>query len=331
MRDKAPYLKCVACILAVRGEMIHYMRGYDMEHEGGGKKLLLALNGAAVLTAAVLLRSSYERKSLVLKNYTVQDTRVGRPSRLVFLTDLHANTFGPDNRTLIQCILDARPDAVLIGGDMMVVKPRHRMDFSALEELLQGLSPHIPIYYAEGNHEQRMKLECAQYPGWWEEFYSLISAYGVNYLLDETAELGDGIYLSGIDIEPSFYKKFSFKRMPAEYLRKHLPDAFEEKPAGYHILMAHTPQHMESYWAGGADLVLSGHYHGGTVVLPGLGPLMSPQFRFFPRFARGKYTSKRKKKAVGIVSAGLGTHSVNIRLLNKPELVVIDLLPEEMD
>jgi predicted MPP superfamily phosphohydrolase len=34
---------------------------------------------------------------------------------------------------------------------------------------------------------------------------------------------------------------------------------------------------------------------------------------------------------VGIVSAGLGTHSINIRLLNQPELVIIDLLPEEVD
>lgn len=301
-----------------------------MEHEKRRKKQLLTLSGAAVLSAAALARSSFERKSLTLKSYTVKDARIRKPLRLVFLTDLHANSFGINNRTLVQCIRDARPDAVLIGGDMMVVKPRHRMDFSALEDILEALSGCFPIYYAEGNHEQRMKLEAEHYPGWWEAFYGLISAYHVRYLLDETVKLCENVFLSGLDIEGSFYKKFSFKRMPASYLHRHLPEIAAEKTTEYHILMAHTPQYMESCWENGADLVLSGHYHGGTVVLPKLGPLMSPQFHFFPKFARGRYTSK-DGKGTGIVSAGLGTHSVNIRLFNRPELAVIDLLPEETD
>lgn len=301
-----------------------------MEHGKCNKKLFLALTGATALAAAGLLRSSYERKSLVQKSYAIRDRRISRSLRLAFLTDLHANSFGAGNGTLIQCIRDARPDVVLIGGDMMVVKPRHRMDFSALEALLQGLSGRFPIYYAEGNHEQRMKLEEGKYPGWWEAFYSLIEKYHVRYLLDETVQLCGGVYLSGIDIEPLYYKKFSLKKMPASYLCKHLPEAFPLKPSEYHILMAHTPRHMESYWSGGADLVLSGHYHGGTVALPGLGPLMSPQFSLFPKFARGRYNEKNGD-GTGIVSAGLGTHSVNIRLFNRPELVMIDLLPEEME
>lgn len=301
-----------------------------MKHGKRRKRLLLPLSGAAALAAAALVRSSFERKSLTLKSYTVKDARIRKPFRLVFLTDLHANSFGINNRTLVQCIRDARPDAVLIGGDMMVVKPHHRKDFSALEDILMGLSGDFPIFYAEGNHEQRMKLENERYPGWWETFYGLIFRYNVSYLLDETVELGENVFLSGLDIESSFYKKFAFKKMPASYLHEHLPETAAEKTDEYHILMAHTPQYMESCWESGADLVLSGHYHGGTVVLPGLGPLMSPQFRFFPKFARGRYTSKNGR-STGIVSAGLGTHSVNIRLFNRPELSVIDLLPEEMD
>lgn len=280
--------------------------------------------------AAVLLRSSYERRSLVLKSYTVRDARIEKPLRLAFLTDLHANSFGQHNETLIQSIRDARPDAVLIGGDMMVVKPRRRADFSALEDLLSGLGGRFPVYYAEGNHEQRMKLEKERYAGWWEQLCGLLSAYGVKYLLDETAELGGGVFLSGLDIEERYYRKCSSVRMPDGYLAAHLTQMSARKSGGYHVVMAHTPQYMESFWAGGADLVLSGHYHGGTVVLPGLGGVMSPQFRFFPPYSRGKYADK-KGTGTGIVSAGLGTHSINIRLLNKPELVVIDLLPEGTD
>ncbi len=266
----------------------------------------------------------------MLRSCQVKDSRIKQPLRLAFLTDLHGNSFGFQNQTLIRCILDARPNAVLMGGDMMVVKPRRRMDFSPLEDLLAGLSGRFPIYYAEGNHEQRMKLEKENYPGWWEEFVSILEEYDVKYLLDEGVSLGPGVDLWGVDIELAYYRKFSAKKMPPEYLELHLPREFSESRERFHILMAHTPQHMERYWQGGSDLVLSGHYHGGTVVLPFAGPVMSPQFRFFPKYARGWY-EQRQGTGRGIVSAGLGTHSINIRLFNRPELVMIDLLPEEMD
>jgi hypothetical protein len=175
-----------------------------------------------------------------------------------------------------------------------------------------------------------MKEEAGRYPGWWEAFSKLLEKYQVRYLLDETAALRADVYLSGLDVEHTYYRKLAFKKMTASDVHQHLPELETEQQGIYHILMAHTPQHMEAYFESGADLVLSGHYHGGTVVLPGVGALMSPQFRFFPKYARGRYDAKNGR-SVGIVSAGLGTHSINIRLLNQPELVIIDLLPEEVD
>lgn len=291
---------------------------------------LLLATGAGLACTAVLTRSSYERKNLVLRSYEEQDERIREPLRLAFLSDLHGNTFGPDNQILIQCILDARPDAVLIGGDMMVVKPGHKLDLAPLEALLKGLQGHIPVYYAEGNHEQRMKERADAYPGWWDDFAQLLNKYQVTYLLDETVELAPGICLSGLLVERPYYRKFSARRMHPEDVHRHLKGLSEPRGDAYQILLAHTPEHMQSYFDAGADLVLSGHYHGGTVVLPKLGALMSPQFRFFPKYARGRYTDT-KQGAVGIVSAGLGTHSINLRLFNQPELVIIDLLPKEVD
>jgi hypothetical protein len=175
-----------------------------------------------------------------------------------------------------------------------------------------------------------MKEEASRYPGWWEAFVKLLEKYQVRYLLDETTALRADVDLSGLDVEHTYYRKLAFKKMTASEVQQHLPELKTEQQGIYHILMAHTPQHMEAYFESGADLVLSGHYHGGTVVLPGMGALMSPQFRFFPKYARGRYDAKNGR-SVGIVSAGLGTHSINIRLLNQPELVIIDLLPEEVD
>ena len=294
-----------------------------MEDKGKGKKVIVA---GGALFAAALLRSSYERRTLSFKSYEIKDSRIKKHPRLAFLTDLHGNSFGEFNEELIQSVLDAGCDAVLIGGDMMVTKPGKPMDFGALEDLLNGLYGTLPIYYAEGNHELRMKVEAEKYKGWWEEFVALLKAYDVKYLLDENVDLSGNVFLSGLEIEPDLYYKFRRKKMPEGYLKEHLSDMPRDEK--FHVVMAHTPKYMNNYWEDGADLVLSGHYHGGVVGLPGMRAFVSPEFKFFPKYVHGIYTDAGNHS--GVVSAGLGTHSINVRIFNKPELVVIDLLPKEM-
>ena len=53
---------------------------------------------------------------------------------------------------------------------------------------------------------------------------------------------------------------------------------------------------------------------------------MTPQFHFFSRLVVGM---KRLGNMVQIIGAGLGTHSVNIRLNDMSEIVVINLKPRK--
>ena len=69
---------------------------------------------------------------------------------------------------------------------------------------------------------------------------------------------------------------------------------------------------------------MSGHLHGGIVRLPKLGGVISPQFRLFPKYDGGDYLIGGRHM---IVSRGLGSHTVNIRIMNRPELIVVKLLP----
>ena len=92
----------------------------------------------------------------------------------------------------------------------------------------------------------------------------------------------------------------------------------------YCILMAHHPLYAETYWKWGADLVLSGHLHGGIARLPLLGGVISPQFRLFPRYSGDCYEKDGKYI---VVSKGLGTHTINFRFWNPAELVVLDIIP----
>ena len=90
----------------------------------------------------------------------------------------------------------------------------------------------------------------------------------------------------------------------------------------YTILLAHNPDYFPVYAEWGADLVLSGHVHGGMVILPVLGGVVSPMVRLFPKYYRGMYECRNKKM---ILTGGLGGHTLKFRVNNKPEICVIHL------
>ena len=88
----------------------------------------------------------------------------------------------------------------------------------------------------------------------------------------------------------------------------------------YHVLLAHTPQYLPDYFAWGADLCLSGHYHGGLVCLPVIGSVISPQFELFPKYSFGRID---EGSHTALISRGMGTHTFHIRIFDRSELLVI--------
>ena len=66
--------------------------------------------------------------------------------------------------------------------------------------------------------------------------------------------------------------------------------------------------------------MLSGHLHGGIVRIPGIGGVITPQFKLFPRYSGDMY---QKDGHISVVSKGLGTHTVNVRLFNPAELTAV--------
>ena len=101
----------------------------------------------------------------------------------------------------------------------------------------------------------------------------------------------------------------------------------EPDPEKFCLLLAHSPLFFEEYAAWGADLTLSGHFHGGTIRLPLVGGVMTPQYQFFYPRCAGYFEllGKGREKSRMIVGRGLGTHSINIRLNDKPQVVVVRL------
>ena len=274
---------------------------------------------AAVLAAAgglFFLRSEYERNQFVTERFEVCSPKLkGTPKRYVFLTDLHDKEFGMDNERLLAAIREENPDAVLIGGDMMVAKGIG--DLTVSLKFLRALSKEFPIYHANGNHELRMKQERHIYGEKYQQYRKALHEMGVVFLSDSRISLSEDIDLYGLNLTPEHYSK-GYPKMKPDFVKRVLGTPEQEKIS---ILLAHSPMFFYEYAAWGADVTLSGHFHGGTIRLPFLGGLMTPQYQFFFPWCSGCFSDKKGRKL--IVGRGLGTHSINIRINNKPQVVVL--------
>ena len=276
--------------------------------------------GLAAGAAGLCLRSHFERTHLSTDTYRLETDKLrkGTAYRVVFLTDLHSNVFGRDNEPLLSAVRQAKPDLVLIGGDMMVCRQQNHSIEVALK-LVRELAGEYPVCYGNGNHETRMYRKRQYYGSLYEELLEGLKKCGVTHLQDAWADPLPGLRVYGVDIERPYYEKGHVPEMPADYLAKRFGEPDRDR---FNVLLAHTPMFFDVYAGWGADLTLSGHFHGGTIRLPFIGGLMTPQYQFFCPYCAGEFTKGSSKMIVG---RGLGTHSINIRLGNMSQLVVAEI------
>ena len=273
--------------------------------------------------AGCLARSRYERDCLVTEEYWIASEKIhGQGKTIVFLTDLHNKEFGEENSRMLETVRKVKPDAVLFGGDGMVAK-RGNSDVRIPLALLTELAKEFPVYCGNGNHESRMLWKSEIYGEAYENYRTALENAGIRYLSNEAADLDSDIRIYGLDLPKSAYLPRSGE-IPEGLLKETLGEPDPEK---FHLLLAHSPLFFEEYAAWGADLTLSGHFHGGTIRLPLVGGVMTPQYQFFYPRCAGYFElpGKGREKSRMIVGRGLGTHSINIRLNDKPQVVVVRL------
>lgn len=278
---------------------------------------------AAAAGMGCFLRSEYEKNHFTVEEETIHSPKIRREKKLVFLTDVHDKEFGPGNKLLLAAVRKVKPDGILLGGDLMVSKGKGSLDASF--RLLEGLAPIAPVYYSMGNHEMRLRREQEVYGDAYQRLLQKADRLKVNVLRDRTLPL-DEVDISGVDLPRTFYRKLLLEkpaRMPWGYLEKKIGEPDKER---FRILLIHSPLYFAECREWGADLTLSGHFHGGTVRLPLVGGLMTPQYQFFVPWCAGSFCQDGKWMIVG---RGLGTHSVNIRLNDRPQLLVVRLVPGE--
>ena len=281
-----------------------------------GKVILI---GGLIILLIILImyfRSEYEKNNFVLMKYKFESDKIKTAKKFIFISDLHDKQFGKDNEKLIEAIEECEPDFIVIGGDMMVTKGLVDLKPSLL--FCEKISKKYKVYYANGNHELRMKNE--KYGDLYSVLNKAVKEIGI-YRLEDSCEKIEEICIYGLDIDKKYYKKLDNAEFDNTYIEEKLGSVSKDK---FNILLAHSPLFLNAYAKWGADLVLSGHFHGGTVrVRKDIG-LMTPQIHFFSDMVHGL---KKKDATNLIISSGLGTHSINIRLNDRAELILIELLP----
>lgn len=240
--------------------------------------------------------------------------------KIVFLSDLHNYTYGRENQKLLAAVRRENPDLVLVGGDMLIGAKRVWMEHAIT--FMQAIAKEYPVYCANGNHEQRMKLYPETFGATYQQYKEAICRAGVILLENETAMVtldNMKVAICGLEIPPMAYAKFQKTSLTLEEVVQEVGCVPTD---AYSILLAHNPKYMQVYAGWGADMVLSGHYHGGVVRVPGLGGLITPQGCLFP-----KHSGEHKKIGTcdAIVSKGLGVHTMRIRFLNPAEMLVLHL------
>ena len=282
-------------------------------------KILVMIFGLIILLA--LVENIRELYTFRVTEYTIENPKLeglSEEKRIVFLSDLHNYSYGKDNEKLFSAIQNARPDLILIGGDMLVRKNGN--SYVHTVEFLSRLPDLCEVYYVNGNHEQKLKELPEEYEQSYEEYQSQLLQAGIRFLENESVRFcwcGIEIHITGLEIPLYGYRHFGTRPLSKQVLEDRIGRAGQ----GYQILLAHNPDYVKEYQAWGADLILCGHYHGALVGIPGVGGVIAPNFKLFPKYSGGIY---REENAIAVVSRGLGTHSVPVRIFNMPELVVLD-------
>ena len=255
---------------------------------------------------------------IVIREYTADTGKSDTGFRAVVVSDLHDHRFGGDNEKLAEKIREIAPDVIIMDGDMLNAESA---DASVPLELIGLLKDTAPIYYALGNHELSY-MENGH-----SDLQEELESAGVVVLDKNYVDIeinGTQVRLGGLyDYAFGLNGNNDALAAPSDTL-SFLQDF--QNTDRMKIMLSHRP---DSFIFGDAskvwdvDLVISGHNHGGQVVIPFLGGLYGGDQGWFPEYVHGMY---QKDNILLFETSGLGSDKQKLpRFNNPPEIAVLTI------
>ena len=163
-------------------------------------------------------------------------------------------------------------------GHLIVSRDYQNKYYFDIEQILS--TPHFNINKKLKNEMKNIRQEIYEkYGDMWNRLYEGTKD-NITWLINESVHLDEyNVTIYGLDMKTEYYRRFKKLDMDEEYLLNELPPISR---SDYNILIGHDPDYFEEYSRWGADLTVSGHVHGGLVILPFLGGVISPMIRLFP-------------------------------------------------
>jgi len=253
---------------------------------------------AAVAVDAFLIEPTW----LEVTEIRISSPKIERPMRIVVLADLQTDRIGPYHRDVFRRISQANPDLVLLAGDYLQAAetklPEIQKELAAfLHEIEFGRD--FRVFAVQGNID----------PANWRRVFDGLAVETVH---SSRSFVWDGLRLTCLSLADSYDRALTVSR---------------EDRDRFHIVLGHVPNFALGRID--ADLLVAGHTHGGQVRAPWIGPLTTNS-KIPRRWGAGLTDLPGGGRL--LVSRGVGMegkHAPRLRFCCRPELVVIDLLPEE--
>lgn len=264
------------------------------------------LTRSAAVVAAAAVGSSVAQVSgtypfdVVIERAALPGLRA--PVRIAWLTDLHHGEFvrTASVQAWVDAALREAPDLVLLGGDLVDQTPGDDPDAGLAAELARLRAP-LGVWAVAGNHDHGRYRGIGPY-------VALLRGAGIEVLVNRGVSVRPDLHVAGLD---------DFRNG-----RPDLGAALRDRPAAAGIVFAsHNPDVLPEVPTD-VGLTISGHTHGGQVVLPGVGALYTSS-RYGDRFLAGWVEGPAR----GYVSRGLGVTSMPVRINCPAELTILDLVP----
>lgn len=280
-------------------------------------KIFLIIAVCLCLITSYLIYISYYKVKVT--DYEISSTKINNDVNIVMIADVHDYHCKVKDQ-IVDRIEQLTPDIILCVGDII---DSHSSDDESIIGFLESLTEITEVYFSLGNHE----LEYFDS----KQLIENIKNIGVKVLDKEYQDIEvngnmiriGGMYDYAFSQETGDIDQETMKSDVYNYLTE-----MKQTPS-FQLMMAHRP---DSFIFGKAykwdfDLVVSGHYHGGQVILPYVGGLYAPELGWFPEVDYGHYKLKDMDM---IVTRGISSSNETFpRFNNPPEIVSITLKAKE--